>query len=484
MTSLRLRLWISHVIVLLVVSIAGAGVVVTTFTEQHDRAILAFFQQHYFLPIEQQVRYLPSGGLRINSARLPQQLEKSHSGIYAQLHDNTGQIIWRSPSLCTKNEINQQLVIAEVDSPLRLDWQVFAACTELEVIDFPRAEDSSHDIRLQTLADTNYVLHYAASKRIGLGQFEQRYTLQIAVSRQQSVLQQLAQSLQQTQRRGWQWLFAGIIALALIQLAASYWLLAPLRRAGREIEAIQAGRQQNLSDDYATELLPLTGNLNTLMQQNQARLKRYRERLDDLAHSFKTPLAVQKAAAENEKSESRLRRIVLEQVERMLQEVNFHLKRAATYGQLTLSKEIMLKPVAEKNINAFKILHERKGLQFSLVVDEVLRFPGYEGDLLEILGNLTENACKAARQQVKIAIYKTDKTTLIIDIEDDGPGIPVAEREWVFQRGKRGTAYSEGSGLGLALVKDIVEGGYDGRVEMRDSDLGGVCVRVVFCNSP
>lgn len=481
MTSLRTRLLIGSGLVVLIFVVTIAGVVRAARVQQHELALRNFFAQRYLVPLAQAAQ-VAADGLRVSSARLPEPFATPGSGVYAQWRDANGRAVWRTPSSCPPGAVAARLLTAEVDTPLRLDWRVFADCVPGANVAFPPPLTATGDqIRLGMLTSADGTALYAASQSRVLS--AEPYTLQVTLRADHAALRPLTRRLQTNQRLLLRWLLGGALALLVILAAVSLWLLRPMWRVGREVKAIQAGRQPEITGVYAPELRPLTENLNTLMRQNRARLKRYRARLDELAHSFKTPLAVQKAAAENEKSADRLRRVVLEQVERMLQEVNFHLKRAATYGQLTLAKTVAVKPVAEKNLNAFKLLYQPRGIRLTLQADERLRFSGYEGDLLEILGNLTENACKAARGRVRIKAYAAATAEmrdrcLILEVEDDGPGIAPGEREAVFRRGRRGDAYSDGSGLGLALVKDIVEEGYGGRVEIGDSALGGACVRV------
>ena len=275
----------------------------------------------------------------------------------------------------------------------------------------------------------------------------------------------------------------GLAGLALIGLLiaglALHWCLAPLRRAGRDIEAVRAGERKQLAADYPPELLPLTNDLNAFIELSDDRLKRYRKRLDDLAHSFKTPLAIQRAAVESENDDAELRRIVLAQIERMDQSVKYHLKRAATQGQLSIGRVVYVQSTAQKISKALGLKYAAKSLAFDMDVEPQLRFPGPEGDLLEILGNLGDNACKAAHNKIRFSAYENDQQ-LLIQVENDGPGIPIDKRDKVLQRGRRGEGYSEGSGIGLALVNDIAAEGYKGWVEIDDSALGGACVRVVL----
>ena len=270
-----------------------------------------------------------------------------------------------------------------------------------------------------------------------------------------------------------------ILIVLLISGLALHWCLVPLRRVSRDIEAVRSGERKYLATNYPPELLPLTNDLNAFIELSDDRLKRYRKRLDDLAHSFKTPLAVQRAAVESETDDAELRRIIVAQIERMDQSVKYHLKRAATQGQLSIGKVIYIQSAAQKIRKALGLKYATKDLSFDIAIEPQLRFPGPAGDLLEVLGNLGDNACKAARNKVIFSAHETQQQ-LVIQVEDDGPGIAPEKRNQVLQRGRRGEGYAEGSGIGLALVNDIAAEGYKGRVEIDDSALGGACVRVIL----
>ena len=111
-------------------------------------------------------------------------------------------------------------------------------------------------------------------------------------------------------------------------------------------------------------------------------------------------------------------------------------------------------------------------------------FFGDEGDLYELLGNLMENAAKWAASRVLVRTENHQqsgdlRSSLAIEVHDDGPGIPESEREQVLQRGVRADRQTPGQGIGLSVVREIVER-YDGDMLLADSELGGALVRVYF----
>ncbi|MGL5047813.1 MAG: ATP-binding protein, partial [Shewanella sp.] len=109
-------------------------------------------------------------------------------------------------------------------------------------------------------------------------------------------------------------------------------------------------------------------------------------------------------------------------------------------------------------------------------------FKGDAADLTEILGNLLDNACKAAKSTVTLTVTG-DAYQLLICIEDDGPGISATLQSQIFERGIRADSYHQGNGIGLAIVRDLVDS-YNGRIAVsRSETLGGAKFSISFINS-
>ena len=113
-----------------------------------------------------------------------------------------------------------------------------------------------------------------------------------------------------------------------------------------------------------------------------------------------------------------------------------------------------------------------RSLDIELAIDPACRFRGDERDLMEVLGNLMDNACKWARSEVAVSCRPSNGDTLVT-VEDDGPGIPADEISRVMQRGQRLDESTQGHGLGLGIIQDIVEL-YNGKLELGVSKLGGL----------
>lgn len=263
------------------------------------------------------------------------------------------------------------------------------------------------------------------------------------------------------------------------QLAVLRFLLRPLRKAEREVRQVEAGRRERLSQGYPTELGALADSVNTLIEGERARGQRFRESLDNLAHSLKTPLAVVRSQLEEGDDDTAR---IHEQIDRMQGIVDYQLRRAAS-GAATLSRErTPVAPVVKAIVEGLNKVYADKSPEIISRVGHGAEFPGERGDLAEILGNLMDNACKWCRHRVQLSVSAlpdpaSRRAGLNIVVEDDGPGIPMSEADRLVQRGVRGDQAAPGQGIGLAVVRDIVTP-RGGELAISDSALGGTRVEV------
>ena len=217
------------------------------------------------------------------------------------------------------------------------------------------------------------------------------------------------------------------VVLLLLQGTILRWSLTPLRRAARDLEAIQSGVQARLEGGYPGELQGLTDNLNALLESERRQLGRYRDGLADLAHSLKTPLAVLRGALEGGNDEE-LRGAVKDQTERMNLIVDYQLQRAATSGRTALMAPVPIEPVVRRVLDSLAKVYRDKDVRSEQSVPQDACFHGDEGDLMELLGNLIDNAYKWCRSVVRVNLDVAPARELVLTVEDDGPGVPAAER--------------------------------------------------------
>jgi signal transduction histidine kinase len=270
-------------------------------------------------------------------------------------------------------------------------------------------------------------------------------------------------------------LAAGLAAAVVLQVAVG---LAPLRRLRRALGAVREGRTRRLVGEYPRELQPLVDELNTLLHNDAEVVARARTQAGNLAHAVKTPLAVLANAAVRE--DSALARLVSEQVATARRQVDHHLARARAAAAIQVpGLRTPVGAVLAGLVRVMERVHAERDLHIDVApVDGGVAFRGEEQDLQEMLGNLLDNACKWASSRVLVQV-RADAGRVVVNIDDDGPGLAPAEREAVFARGVRADEQIPGSGLGLAIVRDLARL-YGGDVSLDASPHGGLHVALTL----
>jgi two-component system sensor histidine kinase PhoQ len=270
-----------------------------------------------------------------------------------------------------------------------------------------------------------------------------------------------------------------VVFLLLLLWGGMTWSLRALRHLSLELDQIESGKRGSLSDQHPRELLRLTDSLNRLLDSERQQRGRYRDSLDDLAHSLKTPLAVLQGISETlaqRSRESESARILQNQIERMSQQIGYQLQRASLRKSGLVRHQVLLAPLLDSLCNTLDKVYRDKAVTPILDVPGPARVPMEQGALLEVLGNLLENAYRLCVAQVRVRLVILDDY-LELWIEDDGPGVPADQRERILQRGERLDRQNPGQGIGLAVVKDIIES-YGAQLTLGASSLGGAAFRV------
>ncbi len=260
----------------------------------------------------------------------------------------------------------------------------------------------------------------------------------------------------------WLWLIALMVVLLFIQGVWLKYTLKPLRTLRSDVKAIESGKQQFIDHPYPVELQQLADQLNILLKTEQKQRSRYRNALSDLAHSLKTPLAV----LQGQEGLTSANKQQLGQINHIIEH---QLKRAQSAGQTAWHVGIKIEPIVSKILNSLKKIYHQKQLQFHVNIDQKALFKGDESDLFELLGNVLDNACKAAKKHVVVSIHYLQADKVGIVIEDDGVGILPDQVESILQRGTRVDTYEQGHGIGLAIVRDLVKS-YQGELTIERSN--------------
>jgi signal transduction histidine kinase len=255
--------------------------------------------------------------------------------------------------------------------------------------------------------------------------------------------------------------------------------LSPVNQLRSRLAAVREGRDRRVEGVYPVEVQPLVDDLNVLLAHREQTVARALAKAGDLAHGLKTPLAVLAHEADRAQASGHpeLADAIQQQVARMLRQVEYHLAhaRAAASGANPGSRCIVIESV-DGLVRTLQRLHADRGLAIDVSVDAGQSVRAEREDLDEMLGNLLDNACKWARSRITVSSSQSD-SRIVIDIEDDGPGLAPSMREAVLQRGVRADEAAPGSGLGLAIVRDLAEL-YGGSIELTASTLGGLRARL------
>ena len=273
----------------------------------------------------------------------------------------------------------------------------------------------------------------------------------------------------------------------LLNAAAILIGLKPLDRARKALEKIRAGESEQLDGDFPREILPLASEVNALIDSNRRIVERARMQVGNLAHSLKTPIAVLL-------NEARLLAapqgdLVRTQAEAMQSQVQSYLNRARIAAQReSVLARTETQAVLERLVRVMRRLNAER--QFPLTVDP----PGLvlameQQDVEETVGNLLENAARYARTTVAVRASmapaevrgKDDarKNWIVIEVEDDGPGLEPDEIREAMKRGKRLDESKPGTGLGLSIVSEIASE-YQGTFGLSRGPRGGLLARLVL----
>ena len=300
--------------------------------------------------------------------------------------------------------------------------------------------------------------HFFYSLSVSFGSEAQPFPMTLHIIKQQNSLTLMMTEFHHQLLLG----LAGLmLVLLIIQYLWSVWTLKPLENLRSELSDVEQGKNQRLTRTYPTELTQVTEQLNLLLNAEQKQRQRYRNALSDLAHSLKTPLAVIQTQKE-------ISALTQEQINIINTIIEHQLRKAQSAGQSSWYLGTAAAPIAQKLINSLSKIYQEKSLVFTVNIPSNINFKGDEADLLEILGNLLDNACKAAHKDIHLDI-KLNSNSLTMIIEDDGKGIAPELREDILQRGTRADTYQHGHGIGLAIVRDLIKS-YQGTMLIGSSE--------------
>jgi two-component system sensor histidine kinase PhoQ len=392
-----------------------------------------------------------------NELLMPEQLLENQfnviqSGLYAEI--------------TTKPSIFSPELATQVKASLKTLWQ----SNSLMGVEFAKDLPSP---KVGNFLFTQVVIenqpHMVYSISVSFGESEGAFPVTLHIFKNETEFLAITNGFKQ---QLWTWLSVLIVIFIIAQFIWLKWTLKPLNTLTTELEGVEQGKQNSLVETYPNELEQVTVQLNTLLNTEQNQRKRYRNALSDLAHSLKTPLAVIQ-------SQPALAKDTKEQINNISDMVEHQLKRAQSAGESSWYLGVSIADISNKIVNTLNKIYKDKDLDISVSIQDQALFKGDEADLMEILGNLLDNACKAANVQIELTVsFNAD--CLRLSIADDGQGIKESERKTILERGTRADTYEKGHGIGLAIVRDLVSS-YNGKLTIQDSSsLGGALFLLTF----
>ena len=435
--ALRKRFINNSAIVVAGVMLISVLVVDVSYLKELERSAQEKLQLHIYnlLSVARQEK---------NSLNLPAILHNSRfntegSGLLAVVFNHSGQPIWHSLSV---TQPTMDLPLATKIGQWRYGESQFAG-------------ESYH----------------VASYQIAWEEAGQRNAVHFVVAENQAFTQHEI-------KRFRLWLVVGFCIITASLLACQYLVLKqafqPISQLENEIAALEEGRIKSLSPSYPKELRGVAKNLNALIDKEYRQRERYRASMADLAHSLKTPMTIIAGEIAQHPGNATLKNAIA----RIDSSIEYQLRRAVISGHTLLSQGTKVDQVLQLVVEAMDKIYVDRKVTLDTNISGRQTFYGDENDLMEILGNLLDNAYKHANRKIKVTVEDVANAMTMV-IEDDGPGFSEQDRQRIFTRGERLDRQGLGQGIGLAVVYDIVTS-YHGHIQASRSDLGGARFELIF----
>jgi len=276
-----------------------------------------------------------------------------------------------------------------------------------------------------------------------------------------------------------------LAVLLAVQRAIVRRSLAGLDALRADVERLGHGEITALHEDVPDEVRPLVLEFNRLLERFDQRLRQSRNAVGNLAHALKGPLNLLIRAADetvpavgapiaagpgdalNEDAATRVRH----GAERIRQLIEAELRRARLVGRTSAGRRFDLEAEVRALAGLLGQVYAEKHVEVRLAIGADVNVVHDRQDMLELIGNLIDNAVKWADTLVMVSARNADG--LLLEVEDDGPGVSEEAIRDLARRGVRLDESVAGDGLGLAIVRDIAAS-YGGELQLgRSNRLGG-----------
>ncbi len=371
------------------------------------------------------------GEILVDSRSLPDaSLAQADSGHYVVIQDELGRIVWKSDSVIDQLPLLDTPTVGEwlkiqnsdyIGSGLGVRWYV---------------DDRPHRLTLWALESASLSKNesdvFATTLVIWLGMLS-------------------------------------LLLLAILYLVLR-WAAAPINRLGRAVDEVRSGERREIVVSMPRELETVKLAINRLLKHERGRQSRYRNSLDDLAHSLKTPLAVLSNDAYAANDESRI-----EQLQRVDEILTYHLTRATSSEFAAFAEPLAISPLLRRLCDSLQRVYRDKEVAVSLNCTEELRASCDEKLFFEVAGNLLDNAFKWTESSVTVECLVQDDGMIEIIITDDGPGFGESDPSIYLQRGVRADERVAGQGIGLSVAQ-LLANEAGGMLKLENAPAGGARV--------
>ena len=422
--SLRLRLLVAGGITL-AIALAVAGFGLEILFERH-------VQRRAVTELETDIRQLlaglqvdPGGTITLNRTPADQRYDQPLSGLYWQIK-SAGNIVRRSRSLW-----DDELALPPDDLP-----------------------DGGHHVHL--IPGLSNAILLAVERKLSVRRGDKTFILRLAAAKDRSEIVDAVKNFRED-------LVMALVLLG-ISLLIALWTainlgLSPMRKLREALSRLRAGQSKRLTGSYPSEVAPLVVDLNDMLDQQDRSIEQARARAADLAHGLKTPLtALSMLAEEMQEQGARENGLELAQYSaRMQRYVERELILARTSSSShRKSDSTRLNDIVPQMVRTMRRLPRGNQIEWKidLAKDDILRID--DTIVGEILGNLLDNARKWARSTVCVR-SSAEAGRHVITIVDDGPGVAADKLNDIDERGGRLDSRRDSTGLGLSIVKDILD---------------------------
>ncbi|MCK4865844.1 MAG: sensor histidine kinase [Gammaproteobacteria bacterium] len=271
-----------------------------------------------------------------------------------------------------------------------------------------------------------------------------------------------------------------LIALLLIQFIVLRKGLKPLRKIHSELSELEKGNINKLTTEVPNELQSIVNEVNHLSLALHNRLKRSRNALGDLSHAIKKPLTMLQNLSDKNKGkfDPDTTEVLTNQISSIQNITDRILKRARIAGTSKLNSPFNINEDLPLLIKTVSTMYSDKNITITSDIPDKLEIQIDREDMLELLGNLLDNAWKWANSAINISIKQENNTIIII--EDDGPGANEEPLNELTHRGVRLDETVSGDGFGLAITSDIIND-YSGSLSLsRSEKLGGFKAKILL----